>query len=184
MLDDKLRNLNSKKFERFLIALSLLQKKSEYSSRLQSYSNENFRLKESREYNSLEKRNDYIKKVIDEKSILNIDILEITKFVHKIELPWKEIVITILLLFISLVIFSIVKYYNLPRVYKISKETLLYNDSSCTKPNSDTLISNVDIFSSQSDGEFIKSGLNSVKPQGYINWLTGKSSNYYYKNDY
>jgi len=95
----------------------------------------------------------------------------------------KKIIIGLILTFVLFFSFNFYAYLQLPTAYKISKETKLYSDSLCIEISSDTLISNVDIFSNE-DGKFIKAGNNSVKPSGYFNWLTGKSQVYFYKNDY
>jgi hypothetical protein len=95
----------------------------------------------------------------------------------------KKIIIGLIITFVLFFSFNFYLYLQLPTAYKISKETILYSDSTCTQISSDTLISNVDIFSNE-DAKFIKAGNNSVKPSGYFNWLTGKSQVYFYKNDY
>ncbi len=165
--------LNSKKTLIFLNVVAGMR------PALKKYQNEKERNSFLSIYRDINARSQEIERIIQSAHFSSLEMKQIKKEINR--WPWKKIRLIFFLSILSALVSSYVYFISLPRVYKISKETILYNDSSCTQISSDTLISNVDIFSS---GEFIKAGNNSVKPSGYFNWLTGKSQVYFYKNDY
>jgi hypothetical protein len=148
---------------------------------LKKYQNEKERNSFLSIYKDINARSQEIDRIIQSAHFSSEELKQIKKEINR--WPWKKIRLIFFLIILSALVSSYVYFLSLPRVYKISKETILYSDSSCTQISSDSLISNVDIFSNEG-GKFIKAGNNSVKPSGYFNWLTGKSQVYFYKNDY
>jgi hypothetical protein len=90
----------------------------------------------------------------------------------------RKIMLIIVISIISFFIVSCYYYIQQPRVYKLSKETLLYLDSTYSKQASESDYQ-TDYFENQ--GEFIQHGENAVSKIGYLDWLLGSSIKFYHK---
>ena len=159
--------LNSKKTLIFLNVVSGMR------PALKKYQNEKERNSFLSIYKDINARSQEIDRIIQSAHFSSLELKQIKKEINR--WPWKKIRLIFFLSILSALVSSYVYFISLPRVYKISKETKIFKDSTL---KIDTLLP-FDFF--DNSGAFIKSNdsKNTVLETNFTKWLFNNAEKYY-----